>query len=156
MRKRRLMIKFIIGLVAVVLLALGAYMFTHSLERVEQKVSQKREHALPKSHEVAEPKVSQPKTEAHLSQKAKEKDVLDEVITSQSSIESSNSAKSSEEIGKGLTLEEIENADVSEEEKERMRDDMVYYQGVHMDPQPTLSEEEVQKMIEEDLEKGLI
>jgi len=53
MRKRRLMIKFIIGLVAVVLLALGAYLFTHSPERVEQKVSQKREHTLPKSHEVA-------------------------------------------------------------------------------------------------------
>ena len=150
------MIKFIIGLVAVVLLALGAYLFTHSPERVEQKVSQKREHTLPKSHEVAEPKVSQPKTEAHLSQKAKEKDVMDEVIASQSSIESSSSAKSSEEIGKGLTLEEIENADVSEEEKERMKMDMIYYQSKHMPNEPALSDEEIQKMIEEDAKNGIL
>jgi len=56
------MIKFIIGLIAVVFLALAGYMFTQSSKTVEHKVAKKVETKVMTSHEVENPKVSQPKS----------------------------------------------------------------------------------------------
>ena len=55
-----------------------------------------------------------------------------------------------EEVGKGLTLEGIENADVSDEERERMIDDMVYDKDLNTPHEPTLGEAEILKIINED------
>ncbi|HIP12305.1 MAG TPA: hypothetical protein EYG73_06255 [Arcobacter sp.] len=51
------------------------------------------------------------------------------------------------EIGKGLTLESVENADVSDEEKVRMRNDLIYYQAIHAEPSIQPTENELIKMI---------
>jgi len=148
------MIKVILGLVAVVFLALAGYMFTQSSKTAEHKVAKKVETKVTTSHKVEKPKVSQSKVKEHLSAKVEKKDVMDKVITSHKSVEMSESAESSDEIGKGLTREGIENADVSDEEKDRMTMDMLYYQSKHMPNEPTLSEEEIQKIMKDDLAKG--
>jgi len=77
--------------------------------------------------------------------------VMDKVITSHKSAEISDSAESSDEIGKGLTLEGIENADVGDEEKEWMRDDLAYYNNLHMDEKSSLSDDEILEQIKQDL-----
>jgi hypothetical protein len=55
------------------------------------------------------------------------------------------------EIGKDLTLESIENADVSDEEKERMIDDIAYRLSLEKLDEPSLSEEEILELIEKGL-----
>jgi len=147
------MIKVILGLIAVVFLALAGYMFTQSSKTAEHKVTKNTEAKVMTSHEVEKPKVSEPKIKEHLSAKVENKDVseMDKVIASYKSIEISDSAESSDEIGKGLTLEGIENANVSDEEKERMRDDMAYYQSQYTDPSESLSDEEILELIKKDL-----
>jgi len=144
------MIKVILGLVAVVFLALAGYMFTQSSKTAEHKVAQKVKTKVTTSHEVEKPKVSQPKVKEHLSAKVEKKDVMDKVITSHKSAEISDSAESSDEIGKGLTLEGIENADVSDEEKERMRDDLAYHLSLEKRNETSLSEEEILELIEKE------
>jgi len=150
------MIKFIIGLIAVVFVALVAYMFTQPKKAVDHKVAKKIETRVTTSHEVEDSKIPQPKAKEHLSAKAEKKDAMDKIVTAHKSIEESNSIESEDEIGKGLTLEDIENADVSDEEKERMRDDLAYYQDLHTEPSERLSDKEILKIIEEDLKNGFI
>ena len=145
------MIKFIIGLIAVVFLALAGYMFTQSNKTAEHKVAKKVEIKVTTSHEVKKPKVSQSIVKEHLSAKVEKKDVMDKVVTSHKNVEMSDSTKSSDEIGKDLTLEGIENANVSDEEKERMRDDLAYYNNLHMDEKPSLSDDEILEQIKQDL-----
>jgi len=146
------MIKFIIGLIAVVFLALAGYMFTQSNKTAEHKVAKKVETKVTTSHEVEKPKVSQPKIKEHLSAKVEKKDVveMDKVITSHKSVEMSDSAESSDEIGKGLTLEGIENANVSDEEKEAMLNDLAYSMINLVENEETPTEEEILKTIVED------
>jgi len=144
------MIKFIIGLIAVVFLALAGYMFTQSSKTVEHKVAKKVETKVTTSHEVEKPKVSQPKVKKHLSAKVEKKDVMDKVITSHKSVELSESAESSDEIGKDLTLEGIKNADVSNEEKEAMLNDLAYSMVNLVENEETPTEEEILKTIVED------
>jgi len=145
------MIKVILGFIAVVFLALAGYMFTQSNKTVEHKVAKKVETKVTTSHEVEKPKVSQSNVKEHFSAKVENKNVMDKVVTSQRSVEISDSAESFDEIGKGLTLEDIENANVSDEEKERMKNDMVYYQGLHTEPSKPLSDEEILQIIEHDI-----
>jgi len=147
------MIKFIIGFIAVVFLALAGYMFTQSSKIVEHEVAKKVETKVTVSHKVEKPKVSQPKVKEHLSSKVEKKDVMDKVITSHKSVEMSKSAESSDEIGKGLTLEGIENADVSDEKKERMINNFVYKQGLEIQNETILSDEEIFEMIKKDLQR---
>lgn len=56
-------------------------------------------------------------------------------------------------IGKGLTIEKIQAMDVSEEEKRRLIDDMVFYHGNHPKSDPHVSDEEIYRMIIEDEQK---
>jgi len=142
------MIKFILGFIAIVLLALVAYTFTQSEKKAEHKVVKEVETKVENTQKVEQPKVTQPKVKKHISVK---EDAIDEVITSQKSVEISDSVESSDEIGKDLTLEGIENANVSDEEKARMRDDLTYYQAEHTEPSEPLGNEEVEKMMIEDL-----
>ncbi len=61
-----------------------------------------------------------------------------------------DSATEITEPGEGLTLEAIENMNVSEAEKERMRDDLAYFQSMQHVYHEKVSEEEILKMIAED------
>jgi len=152
------MIKVILGLVAVVFLALAGYMFTQSNKTAEHKVAKKVETKVTTSHEVEKAKVSQPKVKEHLSAKVENKDVveMDKVIALHKDTEISDSVESSDAIGKGLTLEGIENADVSDEEKERMRDDLAYRESFNIEPLDELNNEEVEKLIQKGVQDGIL
>jgi len=139
------MIKLILGLIAV-LMVLIAYTFTQSEEKVEDKVIKKIKTKVTKKQ-----KVKQPKVKEYVSVKG---NIIDEVIALQKSVTMSDSVESTDDIGEGLTLEDIESADVSDEEKERMRDDLVYYQAKHTEASEPVSEEEILKIIIEDTKNG--
>ena len=47
-------------------------------------------------------------------------------------------------------MEKIQAMDVSEEEKQRLIDDMAFYQGMHAKPTPRLSDKEILRIIIED------
>jgi len=81
------MIKFIIGLIAVVFIVLVAYMFTQSSRTAEHKVAKKVETKVTTSHKVEKPKIFQPKVKEHFSSKVEKKDVMDKVIVPQKSTE---------------------------------------------------------------------
>ena len=55
--------------------------------------------------------------------------------------------------GENITPESIENANVSEKEKEQMVDDMLYYQSLQKDETPSMNEEELIDLVMQDLEK---
>jgi len=148
------MIKFVLAFIALILVMLGIYTYSNqdakktvptspSVTKVTQKVEvEETEKVLPQTHEV----------------KAKTSSVKNTTVKSPKVVshKTSNEMEDTEEIGKGLTLESIENADVSDEEKERMRDDMAYYQGLHAEPSEPLTDETIVKMIDEDLKNGFV
>ena len=143
------MIKFVLAFIALILVILGIYTYTNQESEktvptpasVTQKVEvQETEEVLPQTKEVKE-KTSSVKNATVKSPK---------VVSHKTSYEMADT----EEIGKGLTLESIENADVSDEEKERMIDQMVYYQSLQTSDIEPLGEEEILKMIEKHLTKN--
>jgi len=148
--------KFVIGLIALIFIALAVYVFTgqSSKEVAKSTVTQKM-----KKTEVIKTKVEKPVEVAKevgtfSKQKVQKNDEMS--VKSISTNERQVSSSSENEIGKGLTLEGIENADVSDEEKEQMRDDMVYYESLNAEPSKPLNEEEIFNIIDEDLKNGLI
>jgi hypothetical protein len=58
-----------------------------------------------------------------------------------------------DKVGEGLTLEQIEKMNISEEEKERLKDDLAYYQSRHDFKGESVSSEEVERIVEEDMKK---
>ena len=140
--------KFVLGLVALVLVGLLLYVYTGKENKQPQKqtVHKTVKEETP-SHEVVasvEKKVS-----------VKVKPVVQHTVKKES-LKVENSSNSDGEIGEGLTLESIENADVSDEEKEVMRADMAYYHVIHSEPSKPLNHEESIKMIEDDIKNGII
>jgi hypothetical protein len=142
------MIKFLLGFVTLMVVLLAAYMFTDkpnetpktTMTKVEKRdVSEKRV-------EVSETK--EVKTSKKVVSVAKP---LKDLKRKVSKVSHSEAA-----IGEGLTLESIENADVSDEEKKDMLDDLVFNYSLNMEDSPSLSEEELLKVIEEDLKKDQI
>jgi hypothetical protein len=130
------------------------------LQRSKKKVNdtnvEKVEKITVELDEVEKPKVSQPHLKEHLSAKVEKKDVMDEVVVSDKSIEILKNVESSDEIGESLTLEGIENADVSDEEKERMRDDLAYQKSFDIAPSNNLTDEEVIKLIDTGVNDGML
>jgi len=59
-------------------------------------------------------------------------------------------------IGQGVTLESIKNSNLSEEEKELLLADMIYYQSITQEKPRQLREEEALDLIEKDLAEGII
>lgn len=57
--------------------------------------------------------------------------------------------------GEDLTLESIENADVSNEEKQNMLDDLAYFESVATNIEESLSEDEIREVFSHDLEKEM-
>ena len=120
------MIKFVLAFIALILVILGIYTYTNqdakktvpTSSSVTQKV-EVEEKVLPQAHEV---KVKKSSTK-NLTVKSSK------VI----SYETTQKMEDQKEIGKDFTLEGIENADVSDEEKDRMRDDLAYYQSKNRD-----------------------
>ena len=145
------MIKFVLGLIALIFVTLAVYVYTdkQGKEITKSVVT----HKMVKK-EVTTTKVSKPVTVAkEVSTFVNPKDLLVKDISSNEN-QLTNSQEN--EIGKGLTLEGIENADVSEEVKKRLLDDMIYNHSTDMEQRPSLNNEELEKIIIEDLEKGLL
>ena len=141
--------KFVLILIAAILVFLGIY--TYSNQTTEKSAP------VPK---ISEKKIEAQETEkvSVVTQKVKEKKSSAKNITIKSPKvapqEQTQEMENEETIGEDVTLESIENANVSDEGKERMRDDMVYHQSIHTVPAKPLSDEEIQKIIVEDLKNG--
>ena len=149
------MIKFVLVFIAVILMILGIYNYSNQSTEIH----------------TPKPTISEKKKEVKeiekvsiVTQEVKEKKSSVKNITALSPkvvselpihVNGEESMQDEEEIGKGLTLESIENADVSDEEKKVMKLDMVYNQSKHMPYEPTLNEEEIINMLENDMKNGL-
>ena len=139
--------KFVLGLVALVLVGLLLYVYTGKENKQPQKqtVHKTVKEETP-SHEVVasvEKKVS-----------VKSKPVVQHTVKKES-LKVANTSNSDGEIGEDLTLESIENADVSEEEKAVMRMDIAYKHNQNSEPSKPLSYEEMRNMIEQDVKNGI-
>ena len=145
------MIKFVLAFIALILVMLGIYTYTNQESEktvptpasVTQKVEvQETEEVLPQAKEVKE-KTSSVKNATVKSPK---------VVSHKTSYEMADT----EEIGKGLTLESIENADVSEEEKMRMISDLIYYNKQHNINQSEVTASDIESLMKADFEKNLV
>jgi len=157
-KSRSEMIKFVLVFIAVILMGLGIYNYSNQSTEIHTPTPTISE----KKKEVKEiEKVSV------VTQEVKEKESSVERITVQSSaviskepipkIENEEMEMGEdEEIGKGLTVESIDNASVSNERKEIMRSDMAYFKSLNTEPSVPLSHEEIVKMVEDDVKNGLI
>ena len=150
-KSRSEMIKFVLVFIAVILMALGIYKYSNQSSEIHTQkptISEKKKE------------VKETEKVSVVTQKVKEKksSVKNIMVTSPKVVsqEPTQEIENEEEIGKGLTLESIENADVSDEEKEEMLDDMVYNQSLKAEPSEPLSEEEIFNIIDQDLKNGLI
>jgi len=146
--------KFVIGLIALIFIALAAYVFTgqSSKKVAKSTVTQKMEKT-----EVAKTKVEKPvkvAKEVGISRKQKIRK-NDEMSVKSTSLNEGKSVLPENEIGKGLTLEGIESADVSDEDKEIMIGDMLYQHSLNQINETSLNEEEIQKIIIEDTQNGI-
>ena len=124
--------KFVLGLVALVFIGLAVYVYTGKDYKQPQKQTV---HKIVKEETPSQEAVTS--VEKKVSEKVKpvvQHTVKKENLKVEStSLEVQNTSNSDGEIGEGLTLEGIESADVSDEEKERMRDDLAFYQAENVD-----------------------
>jgi len=147
--------KFVLGLVALVLVGLLLYVYTGKENKQPQKqtVHKTVKEVTPSHEEVAlvEKKVSE-KTKPVV-QRTEKKGSLKVQSTS---LKVQNTSNSDGEIGEGLTLESIENADVSDEEREIMLTDMLYYQNKHNPNNNRLTPSEIEALMTKDIEEGRV
>ena len=148
------MIKFLLGIVATIVVLLVAYMFTNKPSQTPKKkaISKVQKQDIAKVHEV---KTSKKVILAAKSQKVASQDAtqkmekeIGEGFMSQSN---QNEVADFSQIGKGLTLEGIQNSDVSEDEKDHMLTDLAAYQSYRDRNNPiAISEEEGLKVLTEE------
>jgi len=136
--------KFVLGLVALVLVGLLLYVYTGKENKQPQKqtVHKTVKEVTPSKEEVIsiEKKVSET-TKPSVQHTVKKE-----------SLKIEKTSNSGGEITKDLTLEGIENADVSDEEKVQMKDDMAYQQSLEPN-EATINEEAILKIIDHDLHR---
>ena len=144
------MIKFVLISVTAVLMILGIYTYSNQTSEKSSPIPTISE----KKKEVKTIKKSV------VTQEVKEKKSSVKNITVKSpkvvSEEPTYEITNEEEIGKGLTLESIDNANVSDEEREIMRSDLAYYQSLHSEPSEPITKDAIRKMMEKDLKSGLL
>lgn len=145
------MIKFALVSIIVILMILGIYTYSN---RASEKSSPTPPVSVKKKESTKTKKVSVVAQEV----KKKKSSVKNITVKSPKVVlqEPTQDLEIEEEIGKSLTLESIENSNVSDEEKEIMRSDMAYYQSLNAEPSEPLTHEEIVKMVEDDIKNGLI
>ncbi len=143
------MIKFLLGFVAIIVVLLAAYMFTNKPAETAKKetISKVKEQDVSKTEIIEVSKVPEVKASKKVLSVVKPAKDVKKKISEVDETETS--------IGKGISQEDIDNAG-SDEEKRRLMDDKIYSQSLNMIEEPSLTEDEVQKMIAEDLKSGLI
>jgi len=148
-KSRSEMIKFVLVFIAVILMILGIYNYSNqSTEKNTPKptISDKKK-------EVAKIEKVSIVTQAH---KEKKSAVKNTRVTSQKVVSQKPIQGMEQEINKGLTLESIENANVSDEEKELLIADIVYHQTNIEDEAEVLTFEEGLELIANDVKNGII
>ena len=139
------MIKFLLGFVTLMVVLLAAYMFTDKPNETPKTTMTKVE-----KRDVSEKRVEVSETKEVKTSK-KVVSVAKPLKDLKRKVSKVSHAKAA--IGEGLTLESIENADVSDEEKERLINDMVYHESLKEIELENLSEDEIENMIIKDLER---
>ena len=140
--------KFVLGLISLVLVALIFYVYTDKDEKQPQK------QTVHKTVKEVTPS-SEVETSVEKKVSVKSKPVVQHSVQKER-LNVKKTSYSDDKIGEEFTLESIENTDVSEEEKIRMLDDIAYTKSLEVSDEPTLSDEEILKIIDEDLKNGFI
>ena len=122
------MIKFLLGFVALIVVLLATYMFTSKPNEIPKKTITKVEKKDVSKKQMEESTTTQVKSPTVEVEKQKFKNVLTSL---QQHSQLVNRVKPTDEIGKNLTLEIIENTNVSDEEKQIMIGEMLYYDTTH-------------------------
>jgi len=151
------MIKLILSIVALVLIGLSLYVY------MDKESTPSTQPAAHKAVAVEQPSIKDEPTKTasvkKVEQVAQAKATQKSVPAEKPSVASSSSedtAQAEAEIGKGLTLESIENADVSDEEKERMKMDIAYRKIKHAEKRSVMTREELMDLFRNDVKNGLI
>ena len=142
--------KVIIGFIALIFVALAVYTYTDKKDVLVSKsaVTHKVEKV-----EVTEPKVSEPvvmKAENTPSKPVAKKSTEKELVSKGTSANEVQVIDSENKIGKGITQDDIDNAE-NDEEKQRLIDERAYAQSLVESDIPLPTEDEILKIIEEDL-----
>jgi len=146
------MIKFVIGLIALIFVALTAYVYTG--KKGKEVTKRVVTHKVVKE-EVTESKVEKPVEVTKEVGTSVKQNVVEKKLTGKSTSSKEKYVISENEIGKGLTLESIENADVSDEEKERLLSELVSYESYKVRNEPSVAPEEDLERLKEIIEKNL-
>lgn len=136
------MIKFVLAVVAVVFVGLAYYAYTDKPNNIDVKTA------------VTEKEPRKTEKVSVVAQDLKEKKSSIKNIMAKSpkivSKESNEEMENEMEIGEDLTLEGIENTDLSDEKKEEMLNDLAYSMVNLVEDEQTPTEEEILKTILED------
>jgi len=144
------MIKFLLGFVTLVVVLLATYMFTNKSNETPKKITITKVEKKDVSTEQVE--VSKVKK-----LKAPNKKVSSGGKSPQNAVKSISKVNQTEttNIGEGLTLEGIKNADVSDEEKERLLGELVSYEIYKVRNEPSVAPEEDLERLKQIIEKNL-
>ena len=150
------MIKFILAVIAMIFVGLAAYVYMNPKETDTSvtKVTQKTETSIVKQETPSVQKESVSAKAEVVSKKSSAKNTTaksPKVVSHETSQEMADT----EEIGKGLTLESIENADVSEEEKDRLLGELVSYESYKVRNEPSVAPEEDLERLKQIIETNL-
>lgn len=145
------MIKFILAIVAIVFIGLAYYAYMG-------KTDDNKSDIAVKTQEISTPKKTLKEEDIIPDRKQPIKNITKPKVSiaSKKEVDVTSNLESTGEIGKDVSLESINSADVSDEEKQHMLDDMANYVRQHAKDEPNINLEEVFKIIEKDFEQGLI
>jgi len=133
------MIKFIIGLIAIIFIALMTYLYNeNNSQEVNIPLTEKR---------VAKKVITQKKdipTVSVVKKKIPQVTIQNKIVEDDLKVMHSN-------IGKDMTLNEIKHMNISENSKEILIDDLVYQEGLTKKPSSSLNKDQILKLIIEDL-----
>ena len=151
------MIKFLLGFVAIIVVLLAAYMFTNKPAETTTKetISKVKEQDVSKT-EIDVAKVAEVKASKKVLSLAKpSKDVSQGAIQNTVNTEANGFTHNNtqdvvvdfSEV-KDLTLKDIENSDMSDEEKENMIYKLMEFESYKAKDEPSITEEEGLKLLE--------
>jgi len=151
--------KYILTLITIILIALTSYVLIekNTKENSKQKDEKKDISSLkkPVTNETVITKSTQETKVAHKVKHQNKKETFIDPDGDTITLDNTSNSKKII-IGKGLTLESIEKLNLSEEEKELLLADMLYYEDITQNQTIHLSEDQALKLIEKDLEQGII
>jgi len=151
--------KYILILISIILIALTSYVIIEKNSQEDNKqVDEKKDIKIVKKPVIDEPITTKSTQETKAVHKVKHPNKNETFIDPDGDTITLDHTSNNKKIiiGKGLTLEKIEKLNLSEEEKELLVADMLYYEDLTRSKAIHLSEDEALDLIEKDLEQGII